>query len=182
MKRTIVTPAVLAPAALAELKEWLGISIASEDSALTTLLRASLESCEAFTGTMPLEAGCEELLPVCFDWVKLETRPVHAIAGVDAVLATGARSALAASAYAIDFGADGAGLVRVIDPGLAQRIVVRFTGGLAADWSALPEGLRHGVVRLAAHHYRLREGDAGELTPPAAVAALWRPWRRLRLA
>lgn len=182
MKRTIVTPAVLAPAALAELKEWLGITIASEDAALTALLRASLESCEAFTGTMALQAVCEEVLPVSFDWLKLQTTPVQAITSLDAVLANGTRTALNAAAYAIDFSADGTGLVRVVDPGLAQRLVVRFTAGLASDWTSLPEGLRHGVLRLAAHHYRLREGDGSEPTPPAAVAALWRPWRRLRLA
>jgi uncharacterized phiE125 gp8 family phage protein len=131
---------------------------------------------------MPLQAACEEVLPVSFDWMKLQTSPVQAISGVDAQLANGARTALATAAYAIDFSADGTGLVRVVDPGLAQRLVVSFSAGLAADWASLPEGLRHGIVRLAAHHYRLREGDGAELTPPAAVAALWRPWRRLRLS
>jgi len=43
----------------------------------------------------------------------------------------------------------------------------------------LPEPLRQGIVRLAAHLYTVR-GEA-EAPPPACVAALWRPWRRLRL-
>jgi hypothetical protein len=46
-------------------------------------------------------------------------------------------------------------------------------------WGAHP--LRQGVVRLAAHLYAERDGP--ELGgPPAAVTALWRPWRRMRLA
>ena len=36
-----------------------------------------------------------------------------------------------------------------------------------------------GVAMLAAHLFDHRESDA---VPPAAVAALWRPYRRLRLS
>ncbi len=181
MKRAIIAAPPLAPAALAELKDWLGITIVSEDAALTVQLRAALESCEAFIGTMPIESECEEVLPVCSDWMKLEARPVLAITAVYAIPATGARTSLASDAYALDLGADGTGKVRVFNPGLAQRIAVRFTAGLADGWNSVPDGLRHGVVRLAAHQYRQREGDSGAAIPPAAVAALWRPWRRLRL-
>ena len=52
--------------------------------------------------------------------------------------------------------------------------------GLAADWNGIPEPLRQGIIRLVAHLYTHRDfADAGP--PPTAVAALWRPWRRLRL-
>lgn len=54
MKRAIVAAATLAPAALAELKDWLGITTTGEDTSLAAQLRAALETCEAFTGTMPL--------------------------------------------------------------------------------------------------------------------------------
>jgi uncharacterized phiE125 gp8 family phage protein len=57
---------------------------------------------------------------------------------------------------------------------------VRFRAGLGADWNDVPEPLRQGLIRLVAHFYTHRDAaDAG--APPAAVAALWRPWRRLRL-
>lgn len=182
MKRAILASPALAPAALAELKDWLGISTASEDAALSILLKAAIESCEAFTGTMPIQCDCEEVLPVGSDWMKLDTRPVLAITSVAGIVTAGTRTALAASAYEIDFAADGTGLVRVINPGLADRIAVGFTAGLAASWSALPDGLRHGIVRLAANQYRQRESDKAEPLPPSAVAVLWRPWRRMRLA
>jgi len=183
MKRLIVTPAVLAPAALAELKDWLGITTAQDDAQLTALLRASLELCEQFTGLMPLQQSCEEVLPAAGEWQALSTRPVQAIAAIDGLPAEGARFALPVASYAIDLAADGSGLVRVSNPGSAGRIAVRFTAGLAPDWASLPDGLRHGVLRLGAFQYRARE-DESALTamPPAAVAALWRPWRRMRLA
>jgi len=181
MKRAIVAAATLGPAALAELKDWLGITITGEDETLATQLRAALETCEAFTGSMPLVAECEESLAVSGEWQKLDVRPILAITAVEGIETDGTRLALGPEAYALDFRADGTGWVRTLDPGLSSRIAVRFTAGLATDWSALPDGLRHGVVRLAAHQYRAREaGDKGPV-PPAAVAALWRPWRGPRL-
>lgn len=182
MQRTIVTPAVLPPSALAELKQWLGITTAHDDGPLLVLLRAALETCEAFTGSMPLAAGCEEVLPLASGWQCLATRPVQAITSLQGMTATGDRFALPAEAYAIELDADGSGQVNIMVPGVATRVAVRFTAGLAADWAALPDTLRHGIVRLAAHQHREREGSGAGPVPPASVAALWRPWRRLRLA
>jgi len=182
MKRAIIVPPALAPAALAELKDWLAITNPREDAALTALLRAALETCEAFTGLMPLAATCEEVLAASGGWQALTTRPVQAVAGVDGIAAEGARFALAPADYAIELEADGGALVRVLRQGSAGRVAVRFTAGMAAAWAELPEGIRHGAVRLAAHHYRGRDDDTPHPAPPAAVAALWRPWRRVRLA
>ena len=182
MKRAIIAPPVLAPAALDELKQWLAITTAGDDAALTALLRAALETCEAFTGLMPLEATCEEVLPAGTCWRALQTRPVQAITGVEGIPADGARLALAPEAYAIDLDVDGGADVRLIDRGAAERVAVRFTAGLASDWASLPDGLRHGVIRLAAESYRRRDGETPGAQPPIAVAALWRPWRRMRVA
>ena len=182
MKRRIVTPAALPPAALAELKQWLGITTAQDDAPLAALLRAALETCEGFTGLMPLEAACEEVLPAQAGWQALATRPVQAIAAVEGIPAEGSRFALPAEAYAVELEADGTGRVVVFQQGAAGRIAVRFTAGLAATWTDLPESLRHGVLRLAAHQHREREGAGAAPLPPAAIAALWRPWRRMRLA
>ena len=74
------------------------------------------------------------------------------------------------------------GQIRLPCDGAPQRLAVRFSAGLAPDWAALPPGLRHGVIRLAAELYRDRTETGTARTPPAAVAALWRPWRGLCLA
>ena len=69
-------------------------------------------------------------------------------------------------------------LVRLLEA--AWQMCLRFTGTAATGWSELDEGLRHGLIRFAAHQYRARDGaEASAL--PAAVAALWRPWREVRL-
>lgn len=182
MKRAIVTPAAAPPSALAELKDWLGTTNAGDDLQLISLLRAAMELCEEFTGTMPLQQVCEDMLPVTAGWQALSARPVQVITGLSGIPAGGAAFSLPASAYAVDLDSDGGGAVRVISPGEAGRVTVRYVAGLAADWTVLADGLRHGILRLAAHQYRAREDRGGETAmPPAVVAALWRPWRRMRL-
>ncbi|MFA9200900.1 MAG: hypothetical protein ACEQR8_06875 [Cypionkella sp.] len=180
MQRTIVAPAELPAAALAELKQWLAIRTTADDAALAGVLRAALDTCEAFTGALPLAATCEEVLPASGAWQALATRPVSAIVGLAAIPAERPRFALPPDGYAIDIDAAGRGWVRVLRQGAAGRVAVRFSAGLAPGWELLPEAIRHGLVRLAAHHWRARE-DGAEPAPPAAVAALWRPWREVRL-
>lgn len=79
---------------------------------------------------------------------------------------------------AITTDTDDALLIRLMEA--AWQVCQQFTGHAATDWIALDTALRHGIVRLAAHHYRERDnGPAAAL--PAAIAALWRPWRMVRL-
>jgi uncharacterized phiE125 gp8 family phage protein len=53
---------------------------------------------------------------------------------------------------------------------------VRYVAGAATRWGAVPAPVAQGVLLLAVHLFEHRGGAA---TPPAAVAALWRPYRRL---
>ncbi|MDE8650806.1 head-tail connector protein [Novosphingobium album (ex Liu et al. 2023)] len=182
MQRVILSPPALPSSALAELKQWLGITTTQDDAPLTALLRAALQTCEAFTGLMPIEAECEEMLPACAGWRSLATRPVTAITALDGVTASGDRFILTTGTYDFELDADGAGRVRLLEAGAATHVAVRFTAGLAPDWDGLPDSLRHGLMRLAAHQHRERESDGAAPLPPASVAALWRPWRRMRLA
>lgn len=182
MMRAILVPPVLAPEALDELKNWLAISTPQDDVSLTGLLKSAVEMCEAFTRQVPLEMECEEIVPATHEWHRLSTHPVQAITGVEQVLADGTRSAMASGSYLVDLTADGGARLRLLSPFAAGRIAVRLTAGLAPDWSTLPDGLRHGIIRLAAHSYRQRDLDDAKPVPPAAVAALWGPWRKLRLA
>lgn len=182
MKRAIVTPAALAPAALSELKNWLGITIAGDDAQLSALLRAALDLCEDFTGLMPLQQICEDVLPASSAWQALSVRPVLAITGVEGIPAEGSRFALPVAAYAIELDPEGTGRVLIGNPDAAGRVAVRYIAGLAPDWASLPESLRQGILRLAAFQYRQRDDANASAGPPASVAALWRPWRRMRLA
>lgn len=182
MKRTIIVPATLPDAAIGELKEWLAIATPATDATLAALLRAALDMAEAFTGQMPLAATCEEIVPAARQWHTLTTGPVQAIVSVERVAGDGTRTALPASDYSIDIDPGGDGRVR-IGQVVAGRgpVAVRFVAGIARDWAALPDPIRQGAIRLAAHYWHERESGS-DGPPPAAVAALWRPWRAMRLA
>lgn len=162
--------------AAAEVKAYLRIVGSDEDALLERLTASGAALCEAFTGRWLITRPGAEVIAAGPRWRRLSAAPVRAILGVDALPATGEPAPLAAGDYAIDIDADGCGWVRT--PGQSGRARVRFEAGLAASWAEAPEGLRQGVVRLAAHLYthRSRTEDAG---PPAAVSAMWRPWRRI---
>lgn len=181
MKRAILVPPVLSPGALDEVKNWLAISTSQDDLSLLALLGSAVDTCEAFTRVMPLAAQCEEVIAPAREWQCLSTMPVQAITGVEELRPDGSRLPLAAGDYAIELESDGQARIRLLSPAVTGRLAVQVTAGLAASWETLPDGLRHGIVRLAAHHYRQRDASDVPPAPPAAIAALWSPWRRLRL-
>jgi hypothetical protein len=64
---------------------------------------------------------------------------------------------------------------------VAWQTCERFTGAvLPTAWAEVPPALGEGILRFAAHLYRDRD-SASDSEPPAAVAALWRPYRTLKL-
>ena len=99
----------------------------------------------------------EEALPGSVAWQALGAVPVVAI--------------LSGGENAID--RDGHGWVRT-----REAVTVRYRAGLAEGWDSLPPEIAHGVAIMGAHLFDNRDAAA---VPPAAVAALWRPYRRMRL-
>src|SRR3546814_14688073 len=95
--------------------------------------------------------------------------------GVTGLPAEGAVFALPIGAYGVDIDGNGDGWVRVTASGAAGRVDVTFMAGVAPDWAGLPEAIRQGVVRLAAHMFAQRGGEGS--APPAVVGGTWRPWR-----
>ena len=166
--------------ALGEAKAYLRVAGTDEDELLARLVRAAGEHCESFTGKVLLARGFHETAAASSAWRRLTRTPVQAITGVEALREDGLPQALPVGAYAIDIDARGDGWIRVTQGGGAARVRVGYRAGLAESWAAVPEALRQGVVRLAAHFHAHRDGETGG-APPAAVTALWRPWRRLGL-
>jgi uncharacterized phiE125 gp8 family phage protein len=106
--------------------------------------------------------------------------PVRSIARVEAVDGNGVAVAMLPGEYAVDIDANGTGWVRLTSASAARRIRVSGSAGMAVDQNGVPEPIRHGVLRLVGHLFAARDGSDG--APPAAVTALWRPYRRARLA
>jgi len=181
-------PIILPAAATQEVREYLRIVGQEEQQLLERLTLGAVELCEQFTGRILIARSFTELVgggkgsaqPFPGSWRRLGATPVTVISGVETVSSAGSASTLEPGSYAVDIDANGDGWVRITALVAPQRIRVTFEAGMASAWAQLPEALKQGVVRLAAHLYTHRD-DAEGAGPPAAVTALWRPWRRLRL-
>ena len=172
-------PAVAVTAAAGAVRDYLRVSGEAEAAVYARAAASAILIGEAHTGALFLRRAVEDVLPVRLDWAMLDAAPVQAIAGLTALPVDTAPVVLPADAYAIDIDGDGRGWVRAIAAQGAARVAVAYTAGIAVDWDSLPAPLAQGVVMLAAH---LVEDRSAGRQPPAAVAALWRPWRRIQLA
>ena len=169
-----------AGASLEELKDYLRISGSGEDGLLEGLLKSATVLCEQFIGQWLIIGAARETARADGGWQRLSARPVVAISAVESVGPDGESVLLASDAYAIDIDAAGDGWVRARPLDGRRVLAVTYQAGMAEAAEGLPEPIRQGIVRLAAEHFSAREGQVA--TPPAVVGALWRPWRRMRLA
>ncbi|MCU6455866.1 hypothetical protein LPN01_17440 [Sphingomonas sp. A2-49] len=170
-------PAAAVAGAAAAAGAYLRIAEAP-DAVLTRAAGSALALAETFCGQRLIARGCEDVIGTAQGWRRLASSPVRAIDALAGVPVAGVRFALPVDAYAVDIDAEGFGWVRATATGAATRVAVAYTAGLAETWDALPEPLMQGIVLLTTH---LFEHRAGTTAPPAAIAALWRPWRRMRL-
>lgn len=159
---------------LEEAKAYLRIETAAEDALIARLVASARGLCEAFVGQLLLRREIVETVSAEGSWQRLGAAPVAAITRVAAVDGAGAETVMAADSYAIDIDPAGEGWVRVP----RGRVRVTYRAGIAENEAEVPAAIAQGVTRLVAHLYAHRDDAVG---PPAAVAALWRPFRRLRL-
>lgn len=165
---------------LAEAKAYLRVETGDEEALLAGLARSATALCETFLGQQLIERGFSIDVAPSASWQSFPVAPVRSIDSVSAVQADGTATLLPASAYALDVDSSGCGWVRLTGEVEASRVRVEGVAGLAATPSDVPEPIRQGVLRLIAHMFSERDGAGG--APPAAITALWRPYRRMRLS
>lgn len=161
---------------LTEAQAYVRVETGEEEAILAGLVRSATELCEAFLNQVVVARPFEEELVGDGGWQQLRAAPVRSVERVERTSPTESREVLGPDAYAINLDRHGEGWVRVA---AGERVLVHGSAGLAVDSNAVPEPLRQGVLRLVAHLFASRDGSGGE--PPAAVTALWRPYRPLRL-
>lgn len=164
--------------ALAAAKAWARIEGEGEDALLGQMLDAAFALAEVFTGQVLIAREVVAVRPASPWWGTIGVTPVTSVGRVRGLPADGAAFDLPVESYGIDIDANGDGWVRVTHPGAGGRVEVTLTAGIAADWASLPPPIAQGIVHLAADRFMARDRD---LPPPAAVGALWRPFRRMRL-
>jgi uncharacterized phiE125 gp8 family phage protein len=165
---------------LDEARAYLRIDPDIEETSLGAIMLAAVSHAEQFTGQILLRRQIKQTLTAGSGWQRLSVTPVVRIISVEGVPAEGAIFALENTAYQATIDCNNDAFFRVRRAGAAGRIAVTIDAGIAENWSELPEALRLAILRLTGHFYANRDGgdDAG---PPAAIAALLRPWRRMRL-
>lgn len=169
------------PISVAEAKAWAGVTLAGDDALFDGLIRTAAEHCEAHIGQMLMVRDVVEDVPVRVGaWLTLSREPVRAVTSVEAVAKDGAVSALGVGAYEMDIDAGARGLVRVVELGDVAKVRVTYQAGLAVDGEELPDSLRQGMLRMVAHLYAARD-DGRDVMAPAAVQALWWPYKRVRV-
>jgi hypothetical protein len=195
---------------MSEAQAYVRIETGEEEALLAGLIRTASGLCEAFINQVVIARPFTVLVPPTGGWERLPIAPVQSISGVSGLDPSGAPTPMPTTSYQLDIDSVGDGWVRVIqlqyllgvlpmpddawmteiDPADgtllaaqaagARRVQVSGIAGLATDENDVPEPIRQGVLRLVAHLFTARDGT--DVEPPAAVTALWRPYRRMRLA
>jgi uncharacterized phiE125 gp8 family phage protein len=166
---------------LDEAKAYLRLETDEEDAPLGAIILAAIGHAEAFTRQILIRREVTEMHPARSEWQRLGATPVYAVTSASGIPADGASFVLPAASYTAEIDNNGDGFVRVMQPGAAGRVEVHYQAGIAQSWPSLPESLRLGILRLIGHLHLHRDA-ADDTGPPAAVAALLRPWRRMRLS
>lgn len=164
---------------LAAVKAMLRIESADDDALIVALAETALGLAEQFLGQVLIARTVVSVLQAKPGWQRLPASPVQAITQMEALAPGAVPSVLPVESYAIDIDARGDGWVRVIDAGGATQLRVTSTVGRADAWGNIPAPLRQGAVLLAAYLFSERDTTR---PPPAAITALWRPFRGLALA
>lgn len=175
----IATNIAEAAVSMAEAQAYARVETGEEEALLAGLVRTSSALCESFTGQVLVARSFEEVLPGGSQWQRLALTPVRAIEEVALLAADGSPIVLPVGEFEMDIDSRGDGWVRASTSGKG-KLRVRGQAGMAVEPNGVPEPLRQGILRLIAHLFATRDGAGGE--PPAAVTALWRPYRRMRLA
>jgi uncharacterized phiE125 gp8 family phage protein len=165
---------------MSEAQAYVRIETGEEEALLAGLIRTASGLCEAFINQVVVARDFELDVPASGAWERLPITPVRSMSSVAGIDANGVVTTIDGTGYRLDIDFAGDGWVRLDRDVEASRIRVGGRAGMAEEENGVPEPIRQGVLRLVAHLFTTRDGTRGEA--PAAVTALWRPYRRIRLA
>ena len=167
------------PVDLNEARSWLRLGATIDDAVVAQLVRAATNICEAFIGQWLIVRAADEIVPLDGGAITPGARPVQMVDAVTLLMADGGALLLGGDAYRVRIMRDGTASIAIHDRGDAAYARIEYRAGMAAQANAIPEAIRQGIIRMTQHLHEARDG--GGAAPPAAIAALWQPWRRLTL-
>ena len=175
----LITPPPVPASALIELKALLRLETVEEEALLAALLRAALDQAESFTGTVWLRGVYQESRNAVRS-IILCKRPFVQLVLAETETAQGVRLPVDTAKISIQCSDHGEAMLSIALPmDNVLRLHLRYDAGTSDDWNLLPEALRAGLLRHAAWLFQHRDSGRVEIMPD--VAALWLPFKQLRL-
>lgn len=163
------------PVSISELQAYVRSETGEEEAVLAALLRTATEMCETFINQALLARSFAQDVQARDGWSLIGVQPVRS---VTAVRVMGEDEDLDPASYRVDIDHDGRAFLRGLPVG--ARCTVSGVAGQGSNGNEIPEPLRQGILRLAAHLFANRDSATGDL--PKIVTALWRPYRRAGLS
>jgi uncharacterized phiE125 gp8 family phage protein len=189
MRPILLTPPVVEPVTLPEAKLYLRMDSPDEDDLIRALIVAARLLIEAASGRLLINQTWRLVLdawPVS-GTARLPLAPVFQIVTARVFNAQGVPAIVAASALALETGADPPALwiqAAVPGPGRAMAgIEIDVLAGFGGAATAIPEPFRQAILIMVARWFEQR-GDTsqrGDARLPADVLALIAPFRRVRI-
>jgi uncharacterized phiE125 gp8 family phage protein len=174
------------PLTLAEAKAHLRVDLSDDDAMIQRMIVAAREWVETVTGRALMTQSWRMTLDAWPDGeaLALIRPPVQAVTAVRTFDAASAANVWAEANYALRFGAEPQGLVRLASawpaPGRGRMgIEIDLTCGYGAVAADVPASLRQAVLSKTARLYERRGDDAGEA--PDEATRLVAPYRTVRL-
>jgi uncharacterized phiE125 gp8 family phage protein len=170
-----LTPAAILPTSLAELKQFLRIEHDIEDALLAALLRSATQSVESFIGLILIQRVFEQR------WQASPNNPIQLTCSPVINVVSLAIDGQTVPPADFQLQTDDSG-VMVLTLLTAEKgnASAQFVAGSAVGWNDIPEAVRFGIQRLAAHLYAHRDNAAAPAIP-SSVLALLQPFRKVRL-
>ena len=168
-------------AMLTEMRAYLHMEEGEDDPSLPSILLAATGWCEQYLRQFLIRRRVRQILPASTRWQSFDAQPVMAVESVSVVEEDGTPTILPPGDYEVRIRADGIAEMRLRRILAGQsRVEMACQAGIATGWAELPELLRLGIMRVAAHYFAHRDGaDPGAAQPPVAATILLRPWRRM---
>lgn len=166
---------------LDEVRSYLRIDDDIADPSTGAIFLAAINYTEEFTKRVLLRREFNQIISASSGWQRLAVTPVTSILNATGIPADGPEFEMPEGSWQFEIDKNGDACVRIRRAGTAGRVRITCEAGMADGWDALPEALRLAILRLTGYLHNARDAgqDGG---PPAAVAALLQPWRRMQLS
>ena len=185
MGLSLITAPTQEPVSLTEMMWHLRVDTSDEDGVIRSIIKASREYCEIFTGRQFVSATYDQTFDGWSTEMILDKPPLSSVTTVKYYDEDGVEQTLSSAIYDVVTNVEPGKIRLAYDQSWAthrsqdEAITVRFIAGYG-DPDDVPESIRHAIKLLGAHLYEHREavsiirrGEVVAEMPMACKSLLW---------